>query len=44
MAAHKQRTRGASSSKQPLINEQLDTTQVTGDDVGSVQPDDNVAP
>ena len=44
MTAQEQRMQGASSSKQPLINEQLDTTQVTGNNVGSVRLDDDTAP
>ena len=38
MVAQEQRTRGDSSNEQP------DTTQVAGDNVGSVQPDDDVSP
>ena len=44
ITAHEWRTRGASSSEQPPTDEQLDTTQVAGDDVGPVRPGDDVAP
>ena len=44
IAVHERRTRGASSSEQPLTNKQLDTIQVASDNVGSVRPDDDTAP
>ena len=44
IVAQERRTRGALSNERPLTDELLDTTQVTGDDVGSVRPGDDVAP